>query len=176
MAVMDHPSRGTSNAAWSRANEIAFMPGFERVNRESGTERLDMVRLPKITRSGRRTSYANVCHECKNASSSRRFGWTERTHEASRFPHHHLLFADGARSRAFGIYGIVLGLAGAAGFQLGGILVTLDLAGLGWRAVFFAIEAAGSPRMALLAACALFALSIMACAAFLTWMRRATAG
>jgi MFS family permease len=49
----------------------------------------------------------------------------------------HLLFDDGVRARAFGIYGIVLGLAGAAGFLLGGILVTLDLAGLGWRAVFF---------------------------------------
>src|SRR6478672_8234809 len=49
----------------------------------------------------------------------------------------HLLFADAARARAFGIYGIVLGLAGAAGFVLGGVLVTLDLAGLGWRAVFF---------------------------------------
>jgi predicted MFS family arabinose efflux permease len=31
----------------------------------------------------------------------------------------------------------VLGLAGAAGFLLGGILVTFDLAGFGWRAVFF---------------------------------------
>src|ERR1700761_9194189 len=49
----------------------------------------------------------------------------------------HLLFSDSARSRAFGIYGIVLGLAGAAGFALGGILVTLDLDGLGWRTVFF---------------------------------------
>src|ERR1700709_2685983 len=49
----------------------------------------------------------------------------------------HLLFADSARGRAFGIYGVVLGLAGAAGFLLGGILVTSDLAGLGWRAVFF---------------------------------------
>jgi EmrB/QacA subfamily drug resistance transporter len=49
----------------------------------------------------------------------------------------HLLFADASRARAFGIYGIVLGLAGAAGFLLGGILVTLDLAGLGWRVVFF---------------------------------------
>jgi MFS family permease len=49
----------------------------------------------------------------------------------------HLLFADASRARAFGIYGIALGLAGAAGFLLGGILVTLDLAGLGWRAVFF---------------------------------------
>src|SRR3982074_668338 len=49
----------------------------------------------------------------------------------------HLLFSDTSRSRAFGIYGIVLGLAGAAGFLLGSILVTLDLAGLGWRTVFF---------------------------------------
>jgi len=49
----------------------------------------------------------------------------------------HLLFSDGSRSRAFGIYGIVLGLAGAAGFALGGVLVTSDLAGLGWRVVFF---------------------------------------
>jgi MFS family permease len=49
----------------------------------------------------------------------------------------HLLFSDGERGRAFGLYGIVLGLAGAAGFLLGGVLVTLDLAGLGWRTVFF---------------------------------------
>jgi MFS family permease len=49
----------------------------------------------------------------------------------------HLLFADASRARAFGIYGIVLGLAGAAGFLLGGILVASDLAGHGWRAVFF---------------------------------------
>ncbi|MBR0736901.1 MFS transporter [Bradyrhizobium liaoningense] len=49
----------------------------------------------------------------------------------------HLLFADGQRSRAFAIYGIVLGLAGAAGFLLGGLLVTIDLAGTGWRSVFF---------------------------------------
>jgi EmrB/QacA subfamily drug resistance transporter len=49
----------------------------------------------------------------------------------------HLLFSDGSRSRAFGIYGIVLGLAGAAGFALGGVLVTSDIADLGWRVVFF---------------------------------------
>ena len=49
----------------------------------------------------------------------------------------HLLFSDASRGRAFGIYGIVLGLAGAAGFLLGGVLVTSDLAGLGWRVVFF---------------------------------------
>jgi EmrB/QacA subfamily drug resistance transporter len=49
----------------------------------------------------------------------------------------HLLFADGSRGRAFGIYGVALGLSGAVGFLLGGVLVTLDPAGLGWRAVFF---------------------------------------
>ncbi|WFU24616.1 MFS transporter [Bradyrhizobium sp. CB1717] len=49
----------------------------------------------------------------------------------------HLLFTDETRNRAFAIYGIVLGLAGAAGFLLGGLLVTLDLAGTGWRSVFF---------------------------------------
>lgn len=49
----------------------------------------------------------------------------------------HLLFTDDQRSRAFAVYGIVLGLAGAAGFLLGGLLVTIDLAGTGWRSVFF---------------------------------------
>src|ERR1700751_4835868 len=48
----------------------------------------------------------------------------------------HLLFSDHSRSRAFAIYGVVLGLAGAAGFLLGGALVTLYIAGLGWRVVF----------------------------------------
>jgi MFS family permease len=60
----------------------------------------------------------------------------------------HLLFADSARARAFGIYGIVLGLAGAAGFLLGGLLVTSDLAGLGWRAVFFVNVPFGAVIMA----------------------------
>lgn len=49
----------------------------------------------------------------------------------------HVLFGDQSRGRAFGIYGIVLGLSGAVGFMLGGMLVTMDPAGLGWRAVFF---------------------------------------
>jgi EmrB/QacA subfamily drug resistance transporter len=62
----------------------------------------------------------------------------------------HVLFPDEARSRAFAVYGIVLGLAGAAGFVLGGLLVTLDLAGLGWRTVFFV----NVPVGAIIAACA----------------------
>ena len=49
----------------------------------------------------------------------------------------HVLFSDDARPKAFAIYGIVLGLGGAAGFLFGGVLVTLNLLGLGWRSVFF---------------------------------------
>lgn len=55
----------------------------------------------------------------------------------------HVLFNDELRGRAFAIYGVVLGLAGAAGFLLGGVLVTADLGGLGWRAVFFVNIPAG---------------------------------
>ena len=62
-----------------------------------------------------------------------------------------------------GMYGTTAQIANAAG-----------VAAIG--AVFFAIEAADSSRSALLVACVLFALSIIACAAFLTWMRRATTG
>jgi EmrB/QacA subfamily drug resistance transporter len=48
----------------------------------------------------------------------------------------HALFPDAARNRAFAVFGIVLGLGGAVGFALGGWLVTIDIAGLGWRAIF----------------------------------------
>jgi hypothetical protein len=61
-----------------------------------------------------------------------------------------------------GMYGTTAQIANAAG-----------VAAIG--AVFFAIEAAASPRLALFAACALFALSIIICAVFLSWMRRASA-
>lgn len=49
----------------------------------------------------------------------------------------HTLFPDGARSRAFAVFGVALGLGGATGFWLGGWLIALDVAGLGWRSVFF---------------------------------------
>ncbi|MBR1124574.1 MFS transporter [Bradyrhizobium lablabi] len=63
----------------------------------------------------------------------------------------HLLFSDSSRARAFAIYGVVLGLAGAAGFALGGVLVTLDPGGFGWRTVFFV----NVPFGLLIVACAL---------------------
>jgi predicted MFS family arabinose efflux permease len=63
---------------------------------------------------------------------------------------------------ASGIYGTTAQIANAAG-----------VAAIG--AVYFAIESnQQSARPALLVACALFTLSIVACAAFLTWMRRVT--
>ena len=60
-----------------------------------------------------------------------------------------------------GMYGTTTQIGNAAG-----------VAAIG--AMFFAIEAAGSAHLALFAACVLFALSIIICAAFLTWMRRAS--
>jgi predicted MFS family arabinose efflux permease len=62
-----------------------------------------------------------------------------------------------------GMYGTTAQIANAAG-----------VAAIG--AVYFAIEAAGSARSALVAASALFAFSIIVCVAFLTWMRRAIGG
>jgi predicted MFS family arabinose efflux permease len=61
-----------------------------------------------------------------------------------------------------GMYGMTAQIANAAG-----------VAAIG--AAFFAIEAAYSPQLALFAAAALFTVSIAACAAFLSWMRRAAA-
>jgi predicted MFS family arabinose efflux permease len=61
-----------------------------------------------------------------------------------------------------GMYGTTGQIANAAG-----------VAAIG--AVFFAVEAAQTTQHALLAAIALFALSIVTCAALLSWMRRATA-
>jgi EmrB/QacA subfamily drug resistance transporter len=49
----------------------------------------------------------------------------------------HKLFTDSERGKAFGIYGFTLGFGAAVGFGLGGWLVAANLAGLGWRTVFF---------------------------------------
>jgi EmrB/QacA subfamily drug resistance transporter len=50
----------------------------------------------------------------------------------------HVMFPDPeGRTRAFGIYGMALGLAAAAGFVLGGVFIALNVGGLGWRTVFF---------------------------------------
>ena len=46
------------------------------------------------------------------------------------------LFGESERPRAFAAFGIALGLGGAVGLMLGGSLVSLDIAHLGWRTAF----------------------------------------
>ena len=48
----------------------------------------------------------------------------------------HTLFPDAARVRAFSFFGLAIGLGAAVGFMAGGWLVTLNLVGMGWRAIF----------------------------------------
>jgi MFS family permease len=48
----------------------------------------------------------------------------------------HTLFPDSSRARAFTIFAVAIGLGAAFGFMLGGWLVTLNVAGLGWRSIF----------------------------------------
>jgi MFS family permease len=49
----------------------------------------------------------------------------------------HVLFAGEERARAFALYGLSLGSGGATGYLLGGFLIKIDVAHLGWRMVFF---------------------------------------
>src|SRR3954447_4047374 len=45
-------------------------------------------------------------------------------------------YRDAARVRALSVYGVALGLAAVGGQVVGGALLTLDVAGLGWRLCF----------------------------------------
>ncbi len=48
----------------------------------------------------------------------------------------HAIFPAGEKARALGMYGATFGAASVAGQLLGGVLVSADLFGLGWRAAF----------------------------------------
>ncbi|MEV6362460.1 MFS transporter [Nocardia asteroides] len=48
-----------------------------------------------------------------------------------------VLFRGPERATVLGIFGVVAGLAQAGGLLLGGVLVTADIADLGWRAIFW---------------------------------------
>jgi MFS family permease len=48
-----------------------------------------------------------------------------------------VVYTGPARVRAISIYGMVMGLAATAGQLVGGILIRADVAGLGWRAIFW---------------------------------------
>jgi len=44
---------------------------------------------------------------------------------------------EASRNRAFTVYGLVLGLAAVFGQLIGGLLITVNIAGIGWRAIFW---------------------------------------
>lgn len=48
----------------------------------------------------------------------------------------HAMFPTSEKSRALGLYGATFGLAAVGGQLLGGVLVSVDLWGMGWRSVF----------------------------------------
>ncbi|MFI7118825.1 MFS transporter [Amycolatopsis sp. NPDC049868] len=47
-----------------------------------------------------------------------------------------VIFTGRERATVFGVFGLVSGLAQAGGLLLGGVLITADIAGLGWRMIF----------------------------------------
>src|SRR5215469_3602635 len=48
-----------------------------------------------------------------------------------------VVYSGPARVRAISVYGMVMGLAATSGQLIGGVLIRSDLAGLGWRAIFW---------------------------------------
>jgi hypothetical protein len=72
------------------------------------------------------------------------------------------------------VFSIVMPVSAGAASGIYGTTAQIAQGAAAIGAVFFAIESNQSSRLALLAALALFVLSIIACAAFLTWMLRVT--
>jgi MFS family permease len=58
------------------------------------------------------------------------------------------VYAGPARIRALGMYATVMGVAAASGQLIGGLLIHLDLFGLGWRTVFLANVPVGLAALA----------------------------
>jgi EmrB/QacA subfamily drug resistance transporter len=54
-----------------------------------------------------------------------------------------------ARARAFAVYGLVMGLAAACGQLIGGLLIDVDLLGLGWRSCYLVNVPIGIVALAL---------------------------
>jgi Arabinose efflux permease len=48
-----------------------------------------------------------------------------------------VVYSGPARVRAISVYGMVMGLAAVSGQLIGGVLIRADLAGMGWRAIFW---------------------------------------
>jgi EmrB/QacA subfamily drug resistance transporter len=59
------------------------------------------------------------------------------------------VYAGGRLARAIGVYSTVMGLAAASGQLIGGLLIQADVAGLGWRAIFWVNVPVGLAVLAL---------------------------
>jgi predicted MFS family arabinose efflux permease len=59
------------------------------------------------------------------------------------------VYAGPRMPRAIGVYSTVMGLAAATGQLIGGVLIQLDLAGSGWRAIFWVNVPVGLAALAL---------------------------
>jgi EmrB/QacA subfamily drug resistance transporter len=59
------------------------------------------------------------------------------------------MYAGAQRARAFAAYGLTMGIAGVAGQLIGGGLITLDVAGAGWRSIFLINLPVGAAALAL---------------------------
>jgi len=60
-----------------------------------------------------------------------------------------LAYEGEARTRAFAVYGLVMGLAAASGQLIGGLLIHVDLLGLGWRSCYLVNVPIGIAALAL---------------------------
>lgn len=60
-----------------------------------------------------------------------------------------MLYTGMHRAKAFGAYGLALGLAAASGQVIGGLLIHADMAGLGWRTCFLINLPLGAAMLAL---------------------------
>ena len=58
-------------------------------------------------------------------------------------------YTGAARVKAISVYGIVMGVAAVGGQLLGGLLIAANLAGLGWRVIFWVNVPAGIAALAL---------------------------
>src|SRR6476646_8706821 len=64
-----------------------------------------------------------------------------------------VVYSGPARVRAISVYGMVMGLAAVSGQLIGGVLIRADVAGMGWRAIFWINVPFGVAGVALITAC-----------------------
>ncbi|MCP2340429.1 MFS transporter [Actinomadura rupiterrae] len=59
------------------------------------------------------------------------------------------VYTGAARAKAFNAYGVAMGFGGVFGQLIGGVLIKADIAGMGWRAIFWINVPVGAAALAL---------------------------